>query len=110
MADDAKRAEDQEKLQDEAEQEERIRQEAKDESFFTASAREMQREMHDKGPVESMRDDLKATKEAVKEWIEDDADTAADDQPAGEADAPEETHTDEMDKPRPLPGDQPSEK
>lgn len=74
MGSERARQEDQEKLEEETEREERIRQESRDGSFFKASEREMRREMQEKGPAEAMRDDLKATKEQVKEWLEDDDD------------------------------------
>lgn len=70
MGSDQKRQEDQEKLGEENEREERIRQGSHEDSFFNASERELRREMQEKSPGEAIRDDLKATKEVVKEWVE----------------------------------------
>jgi hypothetical protein len=70
MSTDPKREEDQEKLAEENEREERIREESEEGSFFSATEREFRREMQEKSPTEAVRDDLKATKEVAKEWLE----------------------------------------
>lgn len=77
MADDATRQEDQDKHQEMREREERIREDSHDEGFAKASEREMRREMQEKSPGEAMKDDLKATKEEVKQWFRDSDDSGS---------------------------------
>lgn len=77
MTDDATRQEDQEKHQEMQEREARIREDSHDEGFAKASEREMRREMQEKSPLEAAKDDLKATKEEVKQWFRDSDDSGS---------------------------------
>lgn len=71
----SKHQDEQAKLQEMHQREQRIRENSKEEGFAKASAREMRQEMHDKNPVQAAKDDLKATKEQVKQWFNKASDT-----------------------------------
>lgn len=77
MTSDHKREEDREKLKDQDEEVDRLREDARRDSKPAAAEKEMGREVREKGPAEAMKDDMKATKEQVKEWAErDEADSS----------------------------------